>query len=407
MSCEQSRLLRGDRLSSIYCNQLLMKVLIIAIDRERTGLARLPKALKEAGFEVGILCFSNSFLAKTIHVDKSFFFTNGKSWFKLLASLLEAMDWQPEFLIPGDEIAINFLLYVVELAKSHPELAPTPVLALINLSLGKPERLKSILLKDVAQGIVNKLGMRVPNDQVADTIEEALQFADTHGYPVVLKKDFAWNGMGVKICHQESELLQAWGKFRIKQPNRIKEYLRSLLKRDWYPKTQHLSIQEHISGQPAMYCLVAWAGEVVTGFAAIAERTHPGSTGPSSVVRFINHPEMAATASALIAHASFTGFAGLDFMISTADNQAYFLECNPRPIPIAHLGSIINNDLCIALHHKLHGQTLILPPDLIDNQTVAFFPNEWRRDPKSPWLTEAYHDVPWDDIPLFEALANK
>jgi hypothetical protein len=31
------------------------------------------------------------------------------------------------------------------------------------------------------------------------------------------------------------------------------------------------------------------------------------------------------------------------------------------------------------------------------NDTVAIFPREWQRDPASPWLQLAHHDVPWDD----------
>ena len=29
--------------------------------------------------------------------------------------------------------------------------------------------------------------------------------------------------------------------------------------------------------------------------------------------------------------------------------------------------------------------------------TIALFPREWLRDPASPWLKTAFHDVPWDD----------
>lgn len=38
------------------------------------------------------------------------------------------------------------------------------------------------------------------------------------------------------------------------------------------------------------------------------------------------------------------------------------------------------------------------------HEFVAHFPNEWRRDPQSPYLREAYHDVPWDDPPLLKKL---
>ena len=34
---------------------------------------------------------------------------------------------------------------------------------------------------------------------------------------------------------------------------------------------------------------------------------------------------------------------------------------------------------------------------ITDKREIALFPREWIRDPASPWLNRAYHDVPWDD----------
>ena len=33
-------------------------------------------------------------------------------------------------------------------------------------------------------------------------------------------------------------------------------------------------------------------------------------------------------------------------------------------------------------------------------EMIALFPNEWMRDPHSPFLRSAYHDVPFDDPAL-------
>ena len=34
---------------------------------------------------------------------------------------------------------------------------------------------------------------------------------------------------------------------------------------------------------------------------------------------------------------------------------------------------------------------------------IAIFPREWMRDPASPWLKNAYHDVPWEDPDVVRA----
>jgi hypothetical protein len=39
----------------------------------------------------------------------------------------------------------------------------------------------------------------------------------------------------------------------------------------------------------------------------------------------------------------------------------------------------------------------------VAGDVVALFPQEWMRDPASPYLTNAFHDVPWDDPALIRA----
>ncbi len=48
-----------------------------------------------------------------------------------------------------------------------------------------------------------------------------------------------------------------------------------------------------------------------------------------------------------------------------------------------------------------HGYPLVLKGEygrLDYPETVALFPNEWLRDPHSQYLTQGYHDVPWDTL---------
>jgi hypothetical protein len=41
------------------------------------------------------------------------------------------------------------------------------------------------------------------------------------------------------------------------------------------------------------------------------------------------------------------------------------------------------------------------------HELVAMFPNEWRRDPDSPFLSSALHDVPWDDPGVLGAMRQR
>jgi hypothetical protein len=42
-----------------------------------------------------------------------------------------------------------------------------------------------------------------------------------------------------------------------------------------------------------------------------------------------------------------------------------------------------------------------------ENDTIALFPQEWARDPKSEFLQSAYHDVPWEESELIRSCVRK
>ena len=55
------------------------------------------------------------------------------------------------------------------------------------------------------------------------------------------------------------------------------------------PKATHSLpvLQAFTMGKPAMRTVSAWQGRVLEGVSFVAERTHPGPTGPSTMVRHI------------------------------------------------------------------------------------------------------------------------
>ncbi len=43
------------------------------------------------------------------------------------------------------------------------------------------------------------------------------------------------------------------------------------------------------------------------------------------------------------------------------------------------------------------GDAVRVSPKATENDTIAFFPQEWLRDPASPFLRSGHHDVPWEE----------
>ena len=151
-----------------------------------------------------------------------------------------------------------------------------------------------------------------------------------------------------------------------------------------------------------MRAVIAWRGEVLAGLSAIKLETHPDTTGPSSVVQFIEQAEMRATARAMISALGYSGFASLDFILD-AQNQAHFIELNSRPTPICHLGDYLGLDLCVRLREAIEGKRSADADPAGLPKKVTLFPQEWIRNANSPHFADSFHDVPWDDPEMVEA----
>jgi hypothetical protein len=94
---------------------------------------------------------------------------------------------------------------------------------------------------------------------------------------------------------------------------------------------------------------------------------------------------------------------GFDFIIDDVSKDAMLIEINPQATQINHLhwGSGVN--LPTALRRALDGQVCASASNLAPQPAeVALFPQEWLRDPTSPYLAGAFHDVPYEEPELIK-----
>ena len=101
-----------------------------------------------------------------------------------------------------------------------------------------------------------------------------------------------------------------------------------------------------------------------------------------------------------------SGFISFDFIVDD-EGKAFLLECNPRPTQIMHLGHLVGLDLARSFREALQGERQAPCALPRGEREVAFFPQEWKRDPQSPALATAFHDVPWEDAALLRAMMGK
>lgn len=364
------------------------RALILLFSPSWMGPARLPEALHEAGFLVGSLCHGDSFLAQSgfnsylVPMPEQ-----GSAWPNLVAAVRSE---QPDILIPACDLAVRFLHNIVE-AEAAARLAPgsADVTGLVRRSLGDPQRHRAAASKIALHGIAASMGLDVPRQVTVTDFDEARAFAEIADYPVVLKGEYGTAGHAVRICASARELEDGWRALRDQDAG------------------QRLLVSEYVRGTLAAQANVSWDGEMLETMTLAKVWTHPGPTGPSSVLQAVENPAAEQAARALIERLGISGFSSVDLIVDEEHSRAVVLEINLRPTPGCMIGRLWGRDHCRALASKLGGadysrDSMIEPP-----QRVALFPNEWLRDRSSRHLIEDHHDVPWRDPALLKAFVER
>jgi hypothetical protein len=364
---------------------------LIVCTRDWFGSARLPAPLTRAGFEVGALSFPSALITQSGYVAKHFSLPLAANDAELLSAVERALlAFDPELVVPGDDPAVELLhAAAAELGKRGE--AGTKLVGCLTRSLGDPAHYASVQSRRGLHDLARRLGLRVPEQGVVSDAEQALSFAERHGFPVILKAENTCAGYGTSICRDREALRAGFSYFEARF-GATKLPIRTL------------TVQRFVQGRTAMRAISALSGQVLGGLSAYKLETHPAPTGPSTVVEFFDNEEMGHTVEAVTRAFSLSGFASFDFMIEEASGLAYLIELNPRPTPICHLGGAFGDDLCGALWEKITGSSPRATLQRAEGRRVALFPQEWIRRADSPHIERAFHDVPWQEPLLVKML---
>ena len=96
-------------------------------------------------------------------------------------------------------------------------------------------------------------------------------------------------------------------------------------------------------------------------------------------------------------------------MLEAHTGNAHLIEINPRSTQVGHLALGAGRDLPAALVAAVIGKRHSACCSEGDGEaiTIALFPQEWMRDPASPFIQSGYHDVPWEEPELVRACMQK
>jgi acetyl/propionyl-CoA carboxylase alpha subunit len=317
----------------------------------------------------------------------------------------------PDFVLPGDDLATCHLHRLYEGESQRGE-AGRPMCELIERSLGAPESFPVVYARTAFMDLAQDAGIRAPKTEVIANLAELRKWIVRMGVPTVLKVDGTSGGDGVRVVHTLEEAERA---FRTLQapPLLARAAKRALVDQDktlvWASLLRRRAVvnaQSFVAGREATSTVACWEGNILASlhFEVLHKRD---SSGPSSVLRFIENAEMLTAAETMVRRLKLSGIHGFDFMLERHTGNAHLIEINPRATQVGHLPLGAGRDLPAALYSALSGSPLQAAPRVTENDTIALFPQEWLRDPASTFLTSGYHDVPWEEPELLRACVGK
>lgn len=220
-----------------------------------------------------------------------------------------------------------------------------------------------------------------PRSVANPAVPDAVHFAQSVGYPVMVKCDGGAGGSGVRRCRDKTQLLAA---LQAAHANKV-----------------DFILQEFLPGSVFAVALSGVCGRVAAAF-AFEKHVTLGAHGVATVLRHDARPEILSHARALYERYCLNGFCGIDY-IADANGELHLLEINRCIVPKSHFAREFGVDLAEAMLCSLRGQP-IPAPQAPAHEYVALFPLEWYRDPESEFLSSAYHDVPWRDPAVLAAM---
>jgi hypothetical protein len=318
--------------------------------------------------------------------------------------------WSPDILIPCDELALSHLHELHALASRKPGRHGKRFLELIQTSLGDPTSFSIARKKSDFIAFASREGIAVPDTVIVRDESDLREHLSAATYPLVLKVDGSWGGMGVRIVRLPEEADRAVAELLSQSSwsHTTKQALKRLsfepLGRRFRNPAPTISLQRYIKGWPACRAVACREGEVMGGFSVRAIQTS-SETGPSTVVQMVGNQNMVGIAEHIVRRLRLSGLIGFDFVIEAATGRAFLIEMNARATPTCHLALDGEDDLVGALAARFSGERRRRPGAKIASNAIALFPQELWRDPHSDYLHSSHHDVPWDNPKFIAAYA--
>ena len=161
-------------------------------------------------------------------------------------------------------------------------------------------------------------GVRCPPTAAVGSADEIAHWLVQNPGSAVVKTDGSWGGRETRVICTAAEGRKAWRQLS-RPPGLARCIKRLLVERDPWPLRSRLtgyrprvSIQSYVDGDAGNAAVACLDGHMLGAVQAAVMQSN-GPTGPSTVVRLVEHPEMLAAVRTLVSRLRMSGLVGLDF----------------------------------------------------------------------------------------------
>ncbi len=218
----------------------------------------------------------------------------------------------------------------------------------------RPEHLRDFGLKHTARALAQKAGVpMLPGTGVLSTREEALTEAARITYPVMLKSSAGGGGIGMVLCHNESELADKYDSIARLAANNFGNA--ALFLEKYVARARHVEVQIFGDGKGNVVALGARDCSLQRRNQKVVEET-PAPNLPDATLEAMQN-----AAIALAASVQYESAGTIEFIYDSEAQKFYFLEVNTR-LQVEHgvTEEVYGVDLVRWMIEQAAG-TLILP----------------------------------------------
>ena len=333
----------------------MYKVLIASLDNWNT-LSEIPYVLKKGGCTVDLLCEKNAWLKANCYYD---------NWIESKESNDEYRQHLIEIVNNG---SYNWVLLGEEpLIKMMNESITDEELFKKILPIVKPENRNILSSKSGLGEVCEKYSILSPGylSVQGNSLPDVEFICKKINLPIIIKTDFSWGGLGIKVCNNKNELKNILVNI---QPN------------------EKVIMQEYIIGKEIPVEALFSNGELITYNVSEILTYDKDEFSYSTRRKYFTNTEIEIQLKILGESIGINGFANLAYIYSKEKNLYYLIEVDIRPNSWIAYGRFTGNDFSIGIKKmiKLDGhenETIFASGKINENKVfeVALFHKDLRR----------------------------